>query len=204
MREVTVAAVQMSCAREREANIEAAGERVRKAATLGADIVLLPELFAGPYFCKDQDPAHFERALPRAGHPMLRTMSDLARELGVVLPVSFFERAGNAYFNSLVMIDADGTELGLYRKSHIPDGPGYQEKYYFSPGDTGFRVRFAQGGSTLTQQLVRGYFLQHRTSVEAGKSLFHTGFMARLLSAALGVPALVGAFLLWTMIRKPA
>ncbi|MCZ7596961.1 MAG: N-carbamoylputrescine amidase [Gammaproteobacteria bacterium] len=152
MREVTVAAVQMACAREREANIEAAEERVRKAAALGADIVLLPELFEGPYFCKDRDPAHFERALPRAGHPMLRTMADLARELGVVLPVSFFERAGNAYFNSLVMIDADGTELGIYRKSHIPDGPGYQEKFYFSPGDTGFRVwrtRFGTIGTAI-------------------------------------------------------
>ena len=111
-----------------------------KAAGSGAQLVLLQELFETPYFCKDQDPAHFDLAAPFEGHPLIARFAALAKELGVVLPVSFFERAGPAFFNSLAMVDADGKVLGLYRKSHIPDGPGYQEKWYFSPGDTGFRA----------------------------------------------------------------
>lgn len=140
MTTVTVAAVQMACTWDRDANIERAETLVREAAGRGAQIVLLPELFETPYFCKDQLPAYFELARPLADHPLLARMSRLAAELNVVLPVSFFERAGTAYFNSLLMLDADGKPLGVYRKSHIPDGPGYQEKYYFSPGDTGFKV----------------------------------------------------------------
>ncbi len=140
MREITLSVIQMACGEDHQANIDKAMALVRDAASRGGQVVLLPELFQTPYFCKDQDPACFDLAAPRAGHPVLARMSHLAAELGVVLPVSFFERAGQAYFNSLVVFDADGTELGLYRKSHIPDGPGYQEKYYFSPGDTGFRV----------------------------------------------------------------
>ncbi len=146
MSRIIVAAIQMACDRGRDGNVEQAERLVRNAAAQGAQVILLPELFELPYFCKDQDPAHFALALPAAGHPTLQRMSRVAAELGVVLPVSFFERANCAYYNSLAVIDADGAILGIYRKSHIPDGPGYQEKFYFSPGDTGFRVwrtRFA-------------------------------------------------------------
>jgi len=137
---VTVAATQFACAPEPDANIAAAERLVRRAAAAGARIVLLQELFETPYFCKDQRRESFGLARPADGHPTLERMGRLAAELGIVLPVSFFERANNAYYNSVMVIDADGRRLGLYRKSHIPDGPGYQEKYYFNPGDTGFRV----------------------------------------------------------------
>lgn len=140
MTAVTVAAIQMACTEDRDANVERAAAFVREAAGRGAQIVLLPELFETPYFCKDQLPTYFALARPLADHPLLARMSRLAAELNVVLPVSFFERAGQTYFNSLALFDADGRQLGVYRKSHIPDGPGYQEKYYFSPGDTGFKV----------------------------------------------------------------
>ena len=140
MAEITVAATQMACSWDREGNIAEAESLVREAAGRGAQIVLLQELFETPYFCKDQKPELFALAQPLAGHPTLGRMSALAAELEVVLPVSFFERANNAYYNSLVVFDADGADLGLYRKSHIPDGPGYQEKFYFTPGDTGFKV----------------------------------------------------------------
>ncbi|EDM56180.1 carbon-nitrogen hydrolase family protein, partial [Vibrio parahaemolyticus AQ3810] len=106
-----------------------------------SEITLLPqELFAAPYFCKKQEAKYFELAEETANSHLIQEMSALAKELGVVIPVSYFEKAGNTFFNSLVMIDADGTVLDNYRKSHIPDGPGYSEKYYFSPGDTGFKV----------------------------------------------------------------
>ena len=140
MRKVMVAATQFACGPDRSANVAKAEALVRQAAARGAGIVLLQELFETPYFCKDQRRAHFALAQPANGHPTLARMAALARELGVVLPVSFFERANNAYYNSLAVIDADGRELVLYRKSHIPDGAGYQEKFYFNPGDTGFRV----------------------------------------------------------------
>ncbi len=140
MRNITVAVTQAACFPDRKENVDRAENLVREAAGRGANVVLLQELFEAPYFCKDQDPAFFELALPFENHPTLERMSKLAMELGVVLPVSFFESAGNAHFNSVAMIDADGSQLGVYRKSHIPDGPGYQEKFYFSPGDTGFRV----------------------------------------------------------------
>ena len=113
---------------------------MREAAGRGAQIVLLQELFETPYFCKDQKSAHFALAHPAKDHPMLKRFSEVAAELKVVLPVSFFEHANNAYYNSVAIIDADGAQLGLYRKSHIPQGPGYEEKYYFNPGDSGFRV----------------------------------------------------------------
>lgn len=137
---VTVAAIQMACAEDLATNLARAEDLIRAAADRGANIILVPELFEGPYFCKTQDPVHFDRAKPHRDHPTLRRLSELAAELGVVLPVSFFEAANRAYFNSIAIIDADGRDLGIYRKSHIPDGPGYQEKFYFSPGDTGFRV----------------------------------------------------------------
>jgi N-carbamoylputrescine amidase len=137
---VTFAATQFACTPDAAANLESATRVVRQAAAAGAQVILLQELFETPYFCKDHLASHFDLARPIAGNPVLERFQGLARELGVVLPFSFFERANNAYFNSLVMIDADGTLLGVYRKSHIPEGPGYHEKYYFSPGDTGFRV----------------------------------------------------------------
>jgi N-carbamoylputrescine amidase len=146
MREVTVAATQMACDWDRDSNVARAEALVREAAGRGASIVLLQELFESPYFCKDQSAKHFSLAQPIEGHPLVARMSRLATELGVVLPVSFFERANNAYFNSLAMIDADGRVLGLYRKSHIPHGAGYQEKFYFNPGDTGFRVWQTKAG----------------------------------------------------------
>ncbi len=140
MRQVTVAATQMACGWDRAGNIRTAERLVREAAARGAQVVLLQELFETPYFCKDQRAEHFALAAEASRHPLVARMADLAAELEVALPVSFFERANNAYFNAVTMIDADGRALGTYRKSHIPDGPGYQEKYYFNPGDTGFRV----------------------------------------------------------------
>jgi N-carbamoylputrescine amidase len=140
MTTVTVAATQMACSWDRDANVARAEQLVRTAARQGANVILLQELFETPYFCKDHLAKHFDLARPLAGHPTVERLSKVARELGVVLPVSLFERANNAYYNSLVMVDADGSVLGIYRKSHIPEGPGYHEKFYFSPGDTGFRV----------------------------------------------------------------
>jgi N-carbamoylputrescine amidase len=139
-REVTLAAAQFACGRDIEGNLATAERLVREAAGRGAQIVLLQELFATPYFPITQDTRHFELAGPAEGHPVIARFSRLAGELEVVLPVSFFERAGQAFFNSVAVVDADGAVLGVYRKSHIPDSGGYQEKYYFSPGDTGFRV----------------------------------------------------------------
>jgi len=132
--------VQMQMSDELEANVAKAMAMVREAAGRGATVVLLPELFEGYYWPQAQRERFFERAHPIEGHPFIPRFQALARELGVVLPLSFFERAGHAYYNSLVMIDATGELLGLYRKSHIPDGPGYMEKYYFAPGDTGFKA----------------------------------------------------------------
>jgi N-carbamoylputrescine amidase len=136
----------MSMSDDRDHNLDTAEHLVRSAAERGAGLVLLPELFEGPYFCKDQLAAHLNRALPIEGHPTVEAMRALARELAVVLPISIYERANNALFNTVVMIDADGEILGRYRKSHIPDGPGYTEKFYFSPGDTGFQVWRTQHG----------------------------------------------------------
>ena len=140
MTQVTLAATQFACGTDHPANVDKAVAMVRRAAAQGANIILLPELFETPYFCRDQLPDWFESAKPLDGHPWLGRFADLARELNVVLPVSFFEQANQAYYNTILVIDADGRQLGIYRKSHIPDGPGYQEKYYFRPGDTGFRV----------------------------------------------------------------
>ena len=140
MRAVTVAATQMACTDDSAANVDAAAGLVRDAAAQGANVVLLQELFASPYFCRTQRGEHFELAREAAGHPVIARFAELAAVLEVVLPISFFERAGQTHFNSVAIVDADGSVLGVYRKSHIPDGPGYQEKYYFSPGDTGPRV----------------------------------------------------------------
>jgi len=137
---VTLAATQFACSTDADANLDTAERVVREAAGQGAQVILLQELFETPYFCKDHLAGHFRLARPIADSPVVERFQALARELEVALPLSVFERANNAYFNSLVMIDADGSMLGVYRKSHIPEGPGYHEKFYFSPGDTGFRV----------------------------------------------------------------
>ncbi len=113
----------------------------------GAQVVLPSELFQGIYFRTKQDPKWFETAYPVAEHPCVLAMQKLAEELGVVIPISFFEKDGPRYYNSVAMADADGAILGVYRKSHIPDGPGYQEKYYFRPGDTGFKAWKTQAGT---------------------------------------------------------
>jgi N-carbamoylputrescine amidase len=151
-RKVTVAATQMSCGWDAAANIAKAEALVRQAAAQGAQVILLPELFETPYFCIEQDVRHLRLATPVSENPAVQHFAAIARELGVVLPISFFERAGQAFFNSIAILDADGTRLGVYRKSHIPNGPGYQEKNYFSPGDTGFKVwntRFGRLGVGL-------------------------------------------------------
>ena len=140
MREVTVAATQMACSEDTRANINKAKDLIRKCASKGAQIILIQELFESVYFPCLNDPKNFELAKPFDNNPLLNEMSDLAKELGVVLPMSFFEQDNNTYYNSLAMIDADGKILDIYRKSHIPDGPGYEEKYYFHPGNTGFKV----------------------------------------------------------------
>jgi N-carbamoylputrescine amidase len=137
---MTLAATQFACSSDAAENLDRAELAVREAAGSGAQVILLQELFETPYFCKDHLASHFDLARPIADSPVVQRFQAIARELEVALPLSVFERANNAYFNSLAMIDADGSVLGVYRKSHIPEGPGYHEKYYFSPGDTGFRV----------------------------------------------------------------
>ncbi len=147
--DLRLAVVQMSCTDVLEENLRKAEGFVCEAASRGADVVLLQELFENLYFPQLEREELFALAHPVSGHPFLERFGALAAELGVVLPVSFFEKAGQAYFNSLAMIDADGRNLGVYRKSHIPDGPGYEEKYYFNPGDSGFktwRTRFGAIG----------------------------------------------------------
>ena len=140
-RTIRVAALQTSFVQgDMAANIARVSELVRAAASQGAEIVLPPELFSDHYFCKTQEEHHFATAHEWPSHPAVLAMQDLAAELGIVIPVSIFEKDGPEYFNSVVIVDADGATLGVYRKSHIPDGPGYQEKFYFRPGNTGFRV----------------------------------------------------------------
>lgn len=146
---VTVAATQMACDWDRAGNIARAEKLIREAKAGGAQIVLIQELFETPYFCQDVLAEFFAIAQPFEGNPLIAHFARLAKELEVVLPISYFERGGQSFFNSVAIIDADGTVLGNYRKSHIPDGVGYYEKYYFSPGDTGFKVwntRYARIG----------------------------------------------------------
>lgn len=139
-RTISVAAIQTSYGTDIQANIDKTIGLIREAAAQGAQVILPSELFQGPYFCVSQEEHWFATAHPWREHPAVVQLQPLAKELGVAIPVSIFEKEGHHYFNSLVMIDADGEALGIYRKSHIPDGPGYQEKYYFRPGDTGFKV----------------------------------------------------------------
>ena len=139
--EVTLGVVQFACSDDAGENLATASRLVREAAKRGANLVLVQELFEGLYFCQEEAAAHFARAKPLDDtHPTLAAMRALAAELGVAIPVSLFERRNQAYYNSVVMVDDQGKPLGVYRKSHIPDGPGYEEKFYFNPGDTGFKV----------------------------------------------------------------
>jgi N-carbamoylputrescine amidase len=140
MRKVTVAATQMACTDNSDENIDKAVEIIRTAKEKGANIILIQELFASLYFPCNNDPENFNLALPFENNPILEKMASIAEELDVVLPVSFFEKDNNTYYNSLAVINSDGTIMDRYRKSHIPDGPGYEEKYYFHPGNTGFKV----------------------------------------------------------------
>ena len=140
MREVTFAATQMACSKKSKDNIDKAVNIIESAAKKGANVVLIQELFETQYFCKDQKEELFELAKPFEDNPTIHLMSKVAKDNNVVLPVSFFEKANKAHFNTIAMIDSDGTIMGKYRKSHIPDGPGYQEKFYFNPGNTGFKV----------------------------------------------------------------
>jgi len=145
-RTISVAALQAAFGEDMDANIATVKELVREAAGRGAQVILPPELFQGPYFCKVQDERFFATAYPAMEHPCVTALAPLAAELGVVIPVSIYERDGPEYYNSMVMLDADGAALGVYRKSHIPDGPGYMEKFYFRPGDTGFKVWDTKAG----------------------------------------------------------
>ena len=140
MRNVTVAAVQMKCSKSVEKNIAHAEELVRQAAEKGAEIVLLPELFERPYFCQERRYEYYEYAQTAEENPAVRHFSRVAAELGIVIPVSFYEKEVNNTYNSVAVLDADGKNLGVYRKTHIPDDHYYQEKFYFTPGDTGFKV----------------------------------------------------------------
>ncbi len=146
---VNLAALQTHYGPDLQDNIDRTIALIRQAALAGAKIILPSELFQGPYFCTTQDERWFATAYPALEHPCVTQLQPIAAELGVVIPVSIFEREGPRYYNSVVILDADGKALGTYRKSHIPDGPGYQEKYYFRPGDTGFKVwntRYAKIG----------------------------------------------------------
>ena len=140
MRTVTAAAVQMRCVGDPAGNLETAERLVREAASRGAQVILLPELFERPYFCQERRYSFYELALPVWENPAVRRFMAVAKELGVVLPVSFYERDENVLYNSVAVIDADGACLGVYRKAHIPDDHYYQEKFYFTPGNTGFKV----------------------------------------------------------------
>ena len=137
---VTVAATQFACTENRDENLATAERMIRAAAGKGANIILIQELFETPYFCKDHSARYFDLARPMSESPAVQRFQTLARELDVVLPASVYEKSGNAFYNSVAIVDADGSVLGTYRKAHIPESPGYHEKFYFSPGDTGFRV----------------------------------------------------------------
>jgi N-carbamoylputrescine amidase len=137
---LNVAAIQMQMSDDKSFNIAKAETLVREAHLSGAQIILLPELFEGLYFCKDMDETYFSWAQPKEDNPLLNHFSELSHELGIVLIISYFEKAQDDFYNSLVVIDTDGTVLDNYRKTHIPSGPGYEEKFYFTPGDSGFKV----------------------------------------------------------------
>lgn len=137
---VKVSAVQMQMSEDKASNVDKAERLAREAASNGAQIILLPELFEGLYFCKDMDEKYFSWAAPREENKLIERFGNLAKELNAVILISYFEKSDEGYFNSLVVADADGTIMDNYRKTHIPDGPGYEEKFYFKPGNTGFKV----------------------------------------------------------------
>lgn len=137
---IKLAAIQLALNGDEKTNIEAVSDYIAAASNHGAQIILPPELFSSPYFCTEEDEVLFALAYPTQEHPSVRAMAKLARQLGVAIPTSFFERDGQHYYNSMAMITPDGEIIGIYRKSHIPDGPGYEEKYYFRPGNSGFKV----------------------------------------------------------------
>jgi N-carbamoylputrescine amidase len=149
MTKIKVAALQLELGGDTATNIAAVTELVREAASKGASVVLPPELFEGPYFCRVEDEGLFATAMPTEQHPSVIAMRALAQELGIWIPTSFFERDGPHHYNSLAMVNPDGAIAGLYRKSHIPDGPGYEEKFYFRPGNTGFKVWDGPGQEKL-------------------------------------------------------
>ena len=180
MSTLTFAATQMACDWDTAGNLDRSEAMVREAAAGGAQVILLQELFETPYFCKDEDPKYFDLARTAENNPVLEQFGALAKELDVVLPISFFERSGNAYFNSLAMLDADGSCLGFYRKSHIPDSPGYSEKFYFSPGDTGFRVWNTRYGCLGTAICWDQWF------PEAARAMALMGAEALLYPTAIG------------------
>ena len=140
MRNIKIAALQFSCCSQVQENIDKAETMVREAASNGANLILLPELFERPYFCQEKRYDYYDYALPLTENPAIRRFQAVAGELGVVIPVSFYEKEVNNTYNSVAVLDADGKNLGIYRKTHIPDDHYYQEKFYFTPGDTGFRV----------------------------------------------------------------
>ncbi len=149
MTKLTVAALQLAFGEDTQENIRNVSELVREAHSRGAQVVLPPELFEGPYFCREEDESLFANARPVSEHPSVVAMQELAAELGIWIPTSFFEADGPHHYNSLAMVGPDGKVAGVYRKSHIPDGPGYQEKFYFRPGNTGFKVWRGPERSTL-------------------------------------------------------
>lgn len=140
MTKMKVAAIQCAFSENMTENIDRTVGFIEQAAKQGAQVILPPELLQGPYFCREEKDHHFDSAFPAATHPVVTKLAPVAKKLGVAIPASIFERDGQHFYNSLAMIDADGEVMGVYRKSHIPDGPGYEEKFYFRPGNTGFKV----------------------------------------------------------------
>ncbi len=180
MRKVTLVATQMSCSSNYEENIKKADEIVRKAAAMGGNVILLQELFQRNYFCQIEDYSRFDFAEEYKNSKTIAHFKKLAKELGVVLPISFFEKSGNCYYNSLCVIDSDGTDLGLYRKTHIPTGECYEEKFYFTPGDTGFKVFNTHFGKLGVGICWDQWFL------ETGRSLALKGAEYLLFPTAIG------------------
>lgn len=180
MRKVKLCATQMSCSNNYEENIKKATEIVKKAALEGANVILLQELFERNYFCQIEDYSRFDFAEEYKNSKTIEHFKKLAKELGVVLPISFFEKAGNCYFNSICIIDADGKDLGLYRKTHIPTGECYEEKFYFTPGDTGFKVFKTKFGNLGIGICWDQWFL------ETGRSLALKGAEYLLFPTAIG------------------
>lgn len=182
MRTLSIAVTQMACTWDRDANIRRAAELVETAADKGAHVVLLQELFETPYFCIDKDAAYFKEATTTADNPAIRAMRRIAAARRVAIPVSFFERDGGVRYNSLAMIDADGELLGVYRKSHIPDFPDYEEAFYFAPGNTGFMVFDTSVGRLGAAVCWDQWF------PEAARAMVLRGAEALLYPTAIGRP----------------